>query len=162
MRTLIFLLSLPVVTAATAAERRPVGIFFRWGAFEETEPRRCFAITEPVAGPRAGEWRPYASVGYWPDRGRLGQVHVRLSRAKRKGSAILLQVDGRSFQLVGGGADAWAPDARADAAIVAAMRAGAAMSVETRAQNGALIRDRYALKGAPSAIDAAAVACARR
>ena len=75
---------------------------------------------------------------------------------------MILRIGGRAFQLVAGANDAWAASARADAAIVAAMRRHVEMRVESRARNGAAIRDRYALRGAPSAIDAAAVACAVR
>ena len=75
---------------------------------------------------------------------------------------MLLRVDGRTFQLLGGGRDAWAPDPRADAEIQAAMRTGVDMVVETRAAGGALIRDQYALRGAATAMDAAAIACAPR
>ena len=41
------------------------------------------------------------------------------------------------------------------------MRTGIAMTVETRAASGRLIRDQYQLRGAASAIDAAALACLR-
>ena len=88
-------------------------------------------------------------------------MHFRLSREKRPRSAVLLRIDDRTFQLVGGGADAWAPDARADAEIVAAMRSGVQMRVETRSVRGLRVRDHYQLRGAATAIDAAAIACAR-
>jgi hypothetical protein len=42
------------------------------------------------------------------------------------------------------------------------MRTGIEMSVETRSASGALVRDSYRLRGAATAIDAAAIACARR
>jgi hypothetical protein len=42
------------------------------------------------------------------------------------------------------------------------MRTGLEMTVESRAAAGALIRDSYRLRGAATAIDAAAIACARR
>ncbi|HEV2747333.1 MAG TPA: hypothetical protein VGW34_08560, partial [Allosphingosinicella sp.] len=105
--------------------------------------RSCYAIAEPERAPRAQGWRPSAAVGYWPERGVRGQVHFRLSRAKREGSAVLLRIDGRTFQLIGGGADAWAPNRAADADIVAAMRIGLDMTIETRSERGALIRDYY-------------------
>lgn len=73
---------------------------------------------------------------------------------------MILKIDGRSFQLVGTGENAWAPDPRADALIVAAMRTGVNMSVESRSEQGVRIRDYYLLRGAASAMDAAAVACA--
>jgi hypothetical protein len=142
------------------AQRQSLGIFGTWGAFRG--PDRCYAIAEPLSQPRPGDGRGFASVGYWPARGTKGQAHFRLSRAKREGSAVLLRIDDRTFQLSGGGADAWAADPAADAELVSAMRTGIEMNVETRAANGALVRDSYRLRGAATAIDAAAIACARR
>ena len=75
---------------------------------------------------------------------------------------MLARIDGRSFQLVGGGRDAWAADAGADAEIQAAMRTGIELVVETRSSQGLLVRDHYRLRGAATAMDAAAIACAPR
>ena len=142
-----------------AAQQRSLGIFGMWGAFAANE--KCYAIAEPERGARRDGGRAYASVGYWPGRSVRGQLHFRLPAPKRQGSAVLLRIDDRTFQLIGGGVNAWAADPRADAEIVAAMRAGLAMSVETRTERGALLRDTYRLRGAATAIDAAAIACAR-
>ena len=161
MRLLIFLFGLLILAEPAAAQRTSLGIFFQWGAFRDQKPPRCFAITQPVRSPKAEGWEPFASIAYWPTRGARGQVHFRLSREKRPRSAVLLRIDDRTFQLVGGGADAWAPDARADAEIVAAMRSGVQMRVETRSVRGLRVRDHYQLRGAATAIDAAAIACAR-
>ncbi|HEX6377082.1 MAG TPA: hypothetical protein VFZ91_15330 [Allosphingosinicella sp.] len=151
---------LPLALAAPAAAQQALGVFGLWAAFRADS--RCYAIAEPYQPPRPGDGRAYASIGYWPERAVRGQVFIRLSRAKRAGSAVLLRIDERTFQLRGGGGDAWAPDAAADAGIVSAMRTGIDMTVETRAAGGALIRDAYRLRGAATAIDAAAIACARR
>lgn len=164
MRLAIFLIILPIVTAGAAAQpaqRQPIGIFFGWGAFAEKSPRKCFAIAEP-ARKRGGARRPYASVSRWPSRGVNSQLHIRLSREKRAGSAVILRIGARSFQLMAGGADAWAPNAAADARIIAAMRTGISMAVETRSSKGGVIRDIYPLRGAATAIDAAIIACARQ
>jgi hypothetical protein len=159
IRTLFFLSLAAFAALPAAAARESLGVFSTWGAFRDGA--RCYAISEPVQpGGRDGA-RPFAAVGYWPERGRGGQLHVRLRGPKREGSAVLLRIDGRSFQLAGGPRDAWAPDAAADAEIQAAMRMGIEMSVETRAAGGAAMRDQYRLRGAATAIDAAAVACAR-
>jgi len=146
-------LAVPNMLVAQTAE---LGIYGLWGAFRGGG--RCYAISEPAQQSGRGT-RPFASVGYWPGQRVRGQLHLRLSREKRSDSAVLLRIDGRSFQLVGRGWDAWAPDARADADLVAAMRVGLSMTVETRAPGGRLIRDRYRLRGAATAIDAAALAC---
>ena len=156
-----FLIILLLGAAARAsAQPQSLGVFATWGAFRDGA--RCYAITEPYEAPPAAAQRPFASVGHWPARRGGGQLHIRLSRDKRPGSAVLIRIDGRSFQLAGGGRDAWAPDARADAEIQAAMRTGLELVVETRATDGRLVRELYRLRGAATAMDAAAIACARR
>jgi hypothetical protein len=157
-RTLLFLAL--AAAAPAAAQPQSLGVFGNWGAFRDGA--RCYAIAQPEEAPAAQGWPPFASVGNWPGRRGAGQLHIRLSREKRQGSAVLLRIDGRAFQLAGGGRDAWAPDARADAEIQAAMRTGLALVVETRSTQGLVVRDRYRLRGAATAIDAAAIACARR
>jgi hypothetical protein len=161
MRPLGFILLGLAAAAPVQAQRESLGIFAHWGAFQEKRPPRCFAVTEPSRRARSGEQRAFASVGFWPDKGAHGQVHFRLSAVKRPGSAVLLKIDDRTFQLLAGGSDAWAQDKRADAQIVSAMRTGVAMTVETRSGRGSVIRDNYGLAGAATAIDAAAIGCAR-
>jgi len=159
-RVFLFFLYLGL-TAPALAERQAIGIFGQWGAFQESDGSRCFAVAEPLRRARDLQSRPFASVGYWPRRAARGQVQFRLGRMKRPQSILLLRIDDRTFQLAGGGVNAWAPDARADSEIVAAMRSGIAMTIETRSTNGSVIRDSYQLRGAATAIDAAAIACAR-
>jgi hypothetical protein len=154
---LLVLLSL---AAPAFAQPRTLGAYGNWAAFRDGT--RCYAITQPYQGPAAEGWQPFASVGLFPGRARGPQLHVRLSREKRPGSAVLVRIDGRAFQLTGGGRDAWAPDARADADIQAAMRTGIDLVVETRSARGLLVRDLYRLQGAATAMDAAAIACAPR
>jgi hypothetical protein len=146
--------------AAPALAQQSLGVFGLWGAFRTGE--RCYAIAEPEQPPRPGDGRSFASIGYWLQPGRRGEAYFRLRQPKREGSAVLLRIDDRIFQLRGGGTEAWAADSSADAEIVSAMRTGIEMSVETRSAGGALLRDVYALRGAATAIDAAAIACARR
>ena len=145
--------------ASAAAQPRNLGVFGLWGTFQDEG--RCYAIARPSESTDRSA-QAFASVAYWPRQGARGQLHFRLSGAKRDESAVLLRIDERSFQLIGRGNDAWAPDARGDAELVAAMRTGLLMTVETRAPSGRVVRDRYRLRGAPSAIDAAALACAAR
>ena len=159
-RCLLAFLCLSAAAMPAQAQRRPLGTWFFWGSFQDNE--RCFAVAEPQSASADEGQRPFASVAWWPGRGLAGQLHVRLGREKRAGSAVLLRIDGRTFQLVSGGRDAWAPDARADAEIVAAMRSGIDMTIETRSVRGLSMRDSYRLRGAATAIDAAAIACRRR
>lgn len=143
------------------AEREPLGIFEGWGAFRDDRPRRCFAIAEPARHDGGGRWRPFAAVSQWPAARVRGQLHIRMRAMKQRGAPVFLTVGEQRFQLVAGGADAWAPDMRVDAAIIVAMRSGSSMSIETRAADGRPFADVYRLRGAATAIDAAALACAR-
>lgn len=154
----IFPLLLIGLATPAASQQKSLGIFGLWGSF--AAKGRCWAVAEPAAAPPGT--RPYASIGYVSGRPAAGRAYFRLSRAKRDGSAVLLRIDGRTFQLRGGGADAWGADPAADREIVSAMRTGVEMSVQTRAATGALVRDAYRLRGAATAIDAAAIACAGR
>lgn len=138
--------------------RETVGVYKSWAAFRDARPNRCYAVSAPVV-PGGGA---FASVANWPGRRVAGQLHLRLYRPARAGSAILLTVDDRVFQLVGRGADAWAPGKAVDRAIVAAMRTGVAMNVSARDERGNGFTHAYSLNGAATAIDAAALACVSR
>lgn len=159
-RTLALAFLVLAAAMPAAAQRQSLGVFGLWGAFQGDG--RCWAVAEPQGARQSAEARPFVAIGHWPARGISGQVHVRLSREKRPASAVLLRIDGQSFQLQGAGRDAWAAGPEADREIRAAMRTGMDMVVETRSATGVLVRDRYRLRGAASAIDAAAIACARR
>ena len=157
-----YLLIFPAIFALGPANARStLGSFDGWAAFRDEQPLRCFAIAQPVQG-SGGKWRPFASVGTWPQAGARGQFYVRLGRERRVNATVTLIVGDRRFSLVGGTADAWAPDARTDAAIVAAMRSARSMSVASVAATGGGFAETYALKGAATAIDSAALGCARR
>jgi hypothetical protein len=155
---------LPILLAAAApasAQQQSIGVFGLWGAFRDAG--HCYAISRAQgrSSSSSAAEPAFAAIGWWPGRFIRGQLHFRFSHAKRPGSAVLLRIDGHVFQLIGGGDNGWAPDPAADTEIVAAMRTGIEMNVETRSAAGGLIRDVYPLRGAATAIDAAAIACAR-
>lgn len=156
------LAALFLLIATPAVARESLGVFDSWGAFTDPSPWRCYAIAQPVRAGAAAGWRPFASVSTWPRQGLRNQLHIRLSRERNPQSRVTLSVGDRRFELVAGDADAWAPDARTDAAVVAALRSSRSMSVETLGKNGAPFADVYALRGAATAIDAAALACVGR
>lgn len=149
----------PAGQARPVEGRAAIGVFGGWGAFSDASPRRCYAIARPDR-PRGS--RGFAAVSDWPGQDVHNQFHVRLSRARHPRGRVMLSVGERRFELVAGDRDAWAPDVRTDRAIVAAMRSERSMSVETTAADGRAMVDVYALSGAATAIDAAALACVAR
>ncbi len=140
--------------------RETIGVWRRWGAFRDRTPPRCYAIARPVVA--GGRPDGFASVATWPERGLRGSIHIRLSRERDRSAGVTLTVGERRFALVADGRNAFAPDGPSDRALVAAIRSGRSMSIEAVGAGGRPFADVYALSGAATAIDAAALACIRR
>ncbi|MBV9840278.1 MAG: hypothetical protein JOY99_01875 [Sphingomonadaceae bacterium] len=148
-----------IAAAAPASARERIAVFGDWGAFRDSAPV-CYAIAEP-AEPSTGNYQPFVTVSFWPKRGIARQVHVRLSRIARANARVTLSVGDSTFVLAARGPDAWGNDRLADAYIVAAMRSGSSMSIQSIGPLGEFT-DVYRLRGAASAIDAAALDCRGR
>ncbi|SOB79726.1 hypothetical protein SAMN06297144_0700 [Sphingomonas guangdongensis] len=152
-------MSLALALLLQAAQGREViGVHAGWGAFRDRAPQRCYALAAPST--RGGDAAAFASVATWPGTGARNQLHVRLSRERSARARVTLSVGERRFELLAGPRDAWSPDARTDRAIVAALRGGRSMSVESVDARGRPFADTYRLTGAATAIDAAAIRCA--
>lgn len=162
---MLYLLALPLaLLAAPAVARDSLGMFGTWGAFRDPQANggpRCYAIAMAAPSTLKRDYQPYASVGSWPRQQVRGQVHFRLSRKLMPGAPITLFISGQRYRLVGGGGDAWATDQRMDAAIIAAMRSAGEMIISTRGADGRGFTNTWSLDGAATAMDAAAVGCAR-
>jgi hypothetical protein len=133
--------------AAPAGARDQVGGFGRWAAFCD-EPKKCFAISVPDGSDRKGSLA--ISFG-------ASTVHADFGRPVRAATMI---IDGRRFVLAASGDGATA-DSRTSRRIVAAMREADVLAIDGVGANGRRFHQRYALDGAPSAIDAAALASLR-
>ncbi|KQZ74186.1 hypothetical protein ASE06_08955 [Sphingopyxis sp. Root214] len=157
----LFLIAAAMPAVALAASPTALGIFDGWGAFRDPATPRCYALAAPSATIGTPKVKAYASVGYWPKSRIRGQFYVRLSKEHAPGRELRLTIGGRRFILTGNGAHGWASDPRMDAAIVAAMRSAPSMSVESGTVTGGAIADTYRLRGAATAIDAAALGCAK-
>lgn len=147
--------------ASPSTARDSLGLYATWGAFRDPVVPRCYAIAMAEPSAKRREYQPYASVGTWPRRGMRNQVHFRLSRTLAARARITLVIGDARFALVGGGGDAWPADARANAAVLAAMRSARTMTVHARGESGGQFSNTWPLEGAASAMDAAAIGCAR-
>ncbi len=154
-------MALLLIVGTPALARDSLGMFSGWGAFRDPAVPRCYAIAMAQPSAFEREFQPYAAVGNWPKRGVRGQFHLRLSRRMSPAGAITLTIGGQHFTLTGGGGDAWAVDQRMDAAIIAAMRSARSMTVNARDANGRGFSNTWELAGAATAMDAAAIGCAR-
>jgi len=150
-----------LVLAAPLSARESLGLYYTWGAFADPQVPRCYAIAMAEPSTKQRDYQPYASVGTWPKKGQRNQVHLRLSRKLAPGKRIVLLIGGERFELTGGGGDAWPRDARDNAAIIARMRSATTMSVGATGARGGTFSNTWPLAGAASAMDAAAIACAK-
>ncbi|WP_310469016.1 hypothetical protein [Sphingomonas sp.] len=144
--------------AAATAAPRTLAARGVWAAFDHG--RHCEAVARSELD--ALKNRPQARLGFRFDRAgpRGGELAARLSRVPRPGSSVILKIDGRPFLLAARGDWAWSRGPAQDAAIIAAARLAGSLRIEARDAAGRRFVDRYLLDGAPTAIDAAAAACA--
>lgn len=152
---------LAIVVAGPAMARESLGLYGSWGAFRDPVVPRCYAIAMAEPTNLWRDYQPFAAIGTWPRRGERNQVHFRLSRKMAQGSRITLSIGGKRYALTGGGGDAWPQDDRDNAAIIAAMRSTARMTVSAQGARGGRFSNIWPLAGAASAMDAALIGCAR-
>ena len=120
----------------------------------------CEALSRSLRVAAKGKVQAIAGFAFSADRRRWGEFHARLRRMPRQGAAVMLRIDDQPFLLVSRGNEGWSDGPRQEQAIIAALRAGTTMSIESRDSGGRRFIDPYSLDGAATAIDAAAAACA--
>lgn len=149
-----------VAAPASAAPPRTLFASPVWVAFDRGANCTAIARSELLALPGRDQARATISFDRPPGR-RRGELHLRLSRPAIPGSTVLVQAAGATFQLTARGPDAWSTGPAQEAALIAAIRSAGDLRARFRAGDGGHT-DRYLLTGAPTAIDAAAAACASR
>ncbi|MEO8618714.1 MAG: hypothetical protein ABI412_05055 [Sphingomicrobium sp.] len=130
-----------------------------WAALDRG--MHCDAVSQSLLIPPKGQQQPFVTLSFDRSGARKGQLAVRFKRPVRAGSSAMLTIGDQPFQLIAQGPVAWSRGPMQEIAILDAMRTATIMKVDARDATGRRMVDRYALSGAPTAIDAAA-ACAAR
>jgi hypothetical protein len=151
-------LVLTAVAAGAAAKGAIVYAGGAWAAIDRGPV--CEALSRSVKIAAKDKVQAVAGFTFSADRKRWGEFHARLSRVPRANASVMLKVGDQPFLLVGRGDWAWSSGPLQDQAIVAAMRGGGWISVESRDRGGRRFTDPYSPDGAATAIDAAAARCA--
>lgn len=152
-----------VLVAATASSSALAAdkILFARGSWAAIDRRAaCVAAGRSARVAAKGKVQAVAGFTFTADRRRWGEFHARLRRMPRPGSSVILTVGSQPFLLTSRGDWAWSRGPAQEQAIIAAVRGATGMRVEARDSSGTRFSDPYALDGAPTAIDAAAAACA--
>ena len=120
----------------------------------------CEAASRSLGVVRKDRAPARASLSFDAGGPRHGQFAARLSRGPRTGATVMLHVGDQPFLLMAKGDMAWSRGPGQEQAIIAAMRKGGGMRIETRSPAGGRIVGRYSLGRAPLAIHAAAARAA--
>lgn len=146
--------------AAVLLLAQPLAVSGDWAAFDRGAS--CEALSRSLLAPRKGEPQPHVAISFDRRGSRRGELSVALRRPTRPGSSVVATIGDQPFLLAPRGALAWSRGPLQEQAIISAIRSSGGMRVEARDMAGRRMVDRYALSGAPTAIDAAAAACLRK
>ncbi|MFC7536370.1 hypothetical protein ACFQPG_03200 [Sphingomonas sp. GCM10030256] len=149
-----------LAAAAVPASARVLAASGSWAAVERNSGRSCEALSRSEILARKGREQARATFSFDRSAARRGQLYLVLSRPARPGAKALLSVADQTFLLATRGNHAWSRGPDQEAAIMTAVRRATDMRVRVRDSAGRGFSDRYLLPGAPTAIDAAAAACA--
>lgn len=150
--------------AALAAEDpKLLGTFGDWNAytFMDGGGKVCFMSAKPSA--QKGKFKKRDAVllfiTHWSADKTKDVVTVSAGYAYRPGSEATVSVDGKTFRMTTDNETAWSKDPASDGALAAAIRKGAALTVDGVSKRGTKTTDTYALKGSAEAYEAISKAC---
>jgi invasion protein IalB len=150
-------LPLALASAAGAApSQQLLGQFTDWAAYSATTSngKVCFVISQPKKREPTGLNRDpaYVFVSNRPGDKVHNEVSMQVGFPMKSGAPVQLSVGSDSFDLVSQGERAWT-NGQDDAKIVAAMRAGANMTIKSTSTRDHLTTDTYSLSGVSAALD---------
>lgn len=160
---LALLLAFALAAPAGAAEPKVIGTFRDWSAhvFDDGKTRICYLYSEPKkeAGDYTRRGDAYVQVAMRPAENVKDEVSVTAGYTYKDNSEVTIEIGSHSFALFTDQDNAWARDSKTDAALVAAMKAGANMVVKGVSRFGTLTTDTYSLIGFTNAHRAMERAC---
>lgn len=142
--------------AQSAATPTRMQQFEAWGAysFANGNSKVCYVLSVPTKSEPAGvthgdiffliSQRPGQNVSYEPQ--------AMMGYPLKDGSKVQVTIDGRTFNLFPRGESAWVENAAEEPQLVAAMRAGSAMSIKAVSRRGTNTSYEYSLKGVTAAL----------
>lgn len=148
---IVVLICLTVSPTLAAKSNRLIGVFKDWNAFAvgRGSSRVCYMGALPVK--EEGKYKrrgpTYIWISHRPTEGAWNVIEVRAGYTYKPGSNVSVKIGSAKFSLFIKGTSAWARDAKTDANLVKAMRAGNRMVVTGRSSRGTLTKDTYSLQG---------------
>jgi invasion protein IalB len=138
--------------------------FDDWSAFSEKENGKplCYMASLPkkAEGATGKRGDAYMMVTHRPAEKTTGEVSVRAGYTYKEGTEVEVRVGGgQPIMLFTDQGFAWTREAKTDQALIAAMKAGASLTVKGTSSRGTQTTDTYSLKGFTAALEAINKAC---
>lgn len=150
----------------SAVKRDHLGDYKDWSTFKDQPSDGapvCYMISQPkqpaVLPKGAERGSAFVMISHWPDRQEFGVIRLNSGYDYRRGAAVLLSVDGRTYELYGDGQDAWTFGLDDDAKIIASMKRGLKAEVSSKAARGFDATDVFSLQGFTAAYNRISSAC---
>ena len=157
------LLAVQALPAFAAGDTKRLGKAGEWESFVygEGAGKTCYlaAAAGKVQGGEKGKTTTYLIVTHRPGAKGFDEVSVNGTYGFKKDSDVELQVGAQKFDLFTKGDRAWARDAAADKAIIAALRKGKEASLRATPAKGAALTASVPLAGFGDALASADKAC---
>jgi len=157
------ILTVALAGRAKAQEFKPIGNFGTWETYagKEKTASICYMGSEPrkARGKYKRRGQTLVAITHRPSEKSNNVVNVQAGYVYQKDSPVQLIIDGAEFELFTAGGNAWSADAKTDAALVRAMRAGSTLIVQGMSNRGTVTTDTYSLKGFSAAHNSVNKAC---
>ena len=158
-------LALALLSGAATAEgaTKQIDKFEKWSAhlLTEKKTRVCFVHGEPTK--KLGQYNKrgdvFVQITHRPHANVANEVGFTAGYTYKIDSDAVVEVDGKKFTLFTHKDGAWAPDAKADNALVKAMMKGRRMVIRGTSSRGTKTVDTYSLIGFTRAYKAIGTAC---
>ncbi|WP_420343975.1 invasion associated locus B family protein [Paenirhodobacter sp.] len=153
-------------TAGAQATSNRVAAKTDWSVFVEDNPKECWGVSSPKETVNTKDGKKIEVrrgdillfVTFRP--GKQGEVSFMGGYPFASGSTVDLEVNnGQKFQLFTDGEGAWAGSPEDDAKIVAALKAGADVTLSARSGRGTVTKDKFSLMGFTAALTEAQTRC---
>ena len=156
LTVLVACLSSPQAWAQTS-----LGTFGEWTAFSREDGGKvCYmgSVPQKSQGDYSRRGDVYIMVTHRPAEKSVGVVNVEAGYTYKQGSEVEVTIGGKTFRLYTADGQAWAYR-NEDAALVAAMRGGSAMTVKGTSNRGTTTTDTYSLTGFSAGYQAIGKTC---
>ena len=144
-------LAVGATTMASAQEPQTIGRNSDWIAYTYQSGGKtvCYMASTPTKaeGNYSKRGHIYALVTHHPDADSQGEFSIVTGYTYKTDSEVEVEIGGQKFSLFTDKDRAWAPDARTDSSIVAAMIKGSKMTVSGVSSRGTKTADTYSLSG---------------